>query len=144
LPLDPDDPLEPLEPDEPLDPDDPLEPLDPDEPLVPDEPLDPTAPLAPELPLLPEDPLLPAGSVGNSEAPGELNSSLEFAPLQATSEASEASEASETERMPVERTIAAARAFMTAELYRPEQRCPTPSAHDGDSFPSLSAGLAGS
>lgn len=137
MPLDPDEPLEPLEPDEPLDPDEPLEPLDPEDPLVPDEPLEPTAPLAPELPLLfPEEPLLAAGSVGDSEPPGELNSSLEFAHPQATTEACE------TERMPVVRTIAAARAFMTPELYRPENRCPTPSAHEGDSFPSLSAGLA--
>jgi hypothetical protein len=135
-PLDPLDPLEPDEPDDPLEPEEPLLPLDPEEPLVPDEPLDPAVPLAPELPLLPDEPLLPAGSVGSVEVLGALKSSLELAPLHATSETTTA------ERIPVVTTIAAARGFMTAELYRPEQRCPTPSAHNGDSFPSLSGGLA--
>jgi hypothetical protein len=122
-------PLEPLEPEEPLDPEEPLEPLEPEEPLDPDVPLVPLAPEEPLVPLAPDDPLVPpTGSVPDRDVPGPSNSSFDPAPPQAMTRESTLDAT----------TTAAARDFMTAELYRAEARCPTPTGHERDSLTSPS------
>ncbi len=105
----------------------PLEPLEPLDPLDPEEPLDPDVPLDPEEPLVPLEPLLPGvGLVAAVDVSVIANRSDDPAPLHAAT----------TERTLDARTTAATRDFMTAELYRPEQRCPTPMTHGSDSLTS--------
>ncbi|MDB4933763.1 MAG: hypothetical protein JWP87_735 [Labilithrix sp.] len=137
LPLDPLDPLLPLLPEEPLDPEVPLDPLDPLLPLVPEEPLVPLVPLVPDVPLVPEvpdAPLVPGtGSVGDDDVSVIAKRSDDPAPLHAT----------RRERTLDANTTAAARDFMTAELYRPQARCPMATTHDRDSLTSLSGPTAG-
>jgi hypothetical protein len=125
----------PLEPDEPA----PLEPLAPLDPLGPDEPLE----LAPDPALAVEAvgaPRLPVGAVGDEsdlvgESVGDAKRSFVLlpAPLHATLHAATSTRTPDATTAPAERDL------MAAQLYGSARRCPTPIAHESDSFPSRSA-----